>query len=407
MMRAFELAASQPWLMLPEHLENLLAIAERMGDPQALVTREGERLNKARTVTVRNGVAIVPVTGPIFRYANLFTEISGATSTQVLATDIQRALDDPAVRSIVLNIDSPGGVASGINELAELVYEGRKRKRIVTYAGGYLASAAYWIGSAAEEIVVDETAMAGSIGVIVEAVVQPDGPDKPKRYQVVSRNAPNKRPDVTTEEGRKKIGETVDALAEVFENKVARNLGVAAERIPEMGDYGGLLVGAAAVQAGLAHRLGSLEALITELAKPAATQPRKASMKVVKTTAELREALASGIDPNTIEVASVGADEIQAARTEAAVAERKRIQGISALASKGFEREVAAAIEAGTSVEATALQLLQAASDRGITLAGIVADSTRASASTPAGDDAASKERGAAVSAIVSGAKRR
>ncbi|HHX6389163.1 TPA: S49 family peptidase [Pseudomonas aeruginosa] len=406
-MRAFELAASQPWLMLPEHLENLLAIAERMGDPQALVTREGERLNKARTVTVRNGVAIVPVTGPIFRYANLFTEISGATSTQVLATDIQRALDDPAVRSIVLNIDSPGGVASGINELAELVYEGRKRKRIVTYAGGYLASAAYWIGSAAEEIVVDETAMAGSIGVIVEAVVQPDGPDKPKRYQVVSRNAPNKRPDVTTEEGRKKIGETVDALAEVFENKVARNLGVAAERIPEMGDYGGLLVGAAAVQAGLAHRLGSLEALITELAKPAATQPRKASMKVVKTTAELREALASGIDPNTIEVASVGADEIQAARTEAAVAERKRIQGISALASKGFEREVAAAIEAGTSVEATALQLLQAASDRGITLAGIVADSTRASASTPAGDDAASKERGAAVSAIVSGAKRR
>ncbi|HBO1458900.1 TPA: S49 family peptidase [Pseudomonas aeruginosa] len=406
-MRAFELAASQPWLMLPEHLENLLAIAERMGDPQALVTREGERLNKARTVTVRNGVAIVPVTGPIFRYANLFTEISGATSTQVLATDIQRALDDPAVRSIVLNIDSPGGVASGINELAELVYEGRKRKRIVTYAGGYLASAAYWIGSAAEEIVVDETAMAGSIGVIVEAVVQPDGPDKPKRYQVVSRNAPNKRPDVTTEEGRKKIGETVDALAEVFENKVARNLGVAAERIPEMGDYGGLLVGAAAVQAGLAHRLGSLEALITELAKPAATQPRKASMKVVKTTAELREALASGIDPNTIEVASVVADEIQAARTEAAVAERKRIQGISALASKGFEKEVAAAIEAGTSVEATALQLLQAASDRGITLAGIVADSTGASASTPAGDDAASKERGAAVSAIVSGAKRR
>ncbi|MFU4466518.1 S49 family peptidase [Pseudomonas aeruginosa] len=406
-MRAFELAASQPWLMLPEHLENLLAIAERMGDPQALVTREGERLNKARTVTVRNGVAIVPVTGPIFRYANLFTEISGATSTQVLATDIQRALDDPAVRSIVLNIDSPGGVASGINELAELVYEGRKRKRIVTYAGGYLASAAYWIGSAAEEIVIDETAMAGSIGVIVEAVAQPDGPDKPKRYQVVSRNAPNKRPDVTTEEGRKKIGETVDALAEVFENKVARNLGVAAERIPEMGDYGGLLVGAAAVKAGLAHRLGSLEALITELAKPAATQPRKASMKVVKTTAELREALASGVDPNTIEVASVGADEIQAARTEAAVAERKRIQGISALASKGFEREVAAAIEAGTSVEATALQLLQAASDRGITLAGIVADSTGASASTPAGNDAASKERGAAVSAIVSGAKRR
>lgn len=124
MSRALELAASQPWLMLPDALDNLLTISDRMGDPVALATKRGERLEETRRVTMRGNVAVVPVVGPIFRYANLFTEISGATSTQVLATDLQRALDDPKVKSIVLNIDSPGGVASGINELAEMIYAG-------------------------------------------------------------------------------------------------------------------------------------------------------------------------------------------------------------------------------------------------------------------------------------------
>lgn len=413
MLKAFELAAAQPWLMQPCALDQLLAIADRCGDPSALATKRGERMETARRVEVRDGVAVVPVTGPIFRYANLFTEISGATSTQVLATDIQAALDDPRVKAIVLNIDSPGGVASGINELAELVYAGRSRKRIVAYGGGTVASAAYWIASAAEEIVLDDTAMAGSIGTVVEAVVQGEDAKGAKRYQIVSRNAPNKRPDLGTEEGRAKIGETIDALADVFEAKVARNLNVAVEKIPEMGDRGGLRVGAAAVEHGLAHRLGSLESLITELAKPAANNLRKPSMTTVKTTAELHAAIAAGTDPSTIQIAT-GPDlaEAQAAaRAEGEQAgiesERKRLQGINALASKGFEKEIAAAINDGSSVEATALQLFRAAQDRGITLAGIKSDSTSTTTTTPAGDDAEATERKTASSWIAAGADKR
>ncbi|MFL7961612.1 S49 family peptidase [Pseudomonas kielensis] len=406
MPRALELAASQPWLMLPDALENLLTIADRMGDPVALATRRGERLEDTRTVTVRNGVAVIPVTGPIFRYANMFTEISGATSTQVLGTDIQRALDDPKVRSIVLNIDSPGGVASGINELAEMIFAGRERKRIVAYIGGIGASAAYWIASAAHEIVIDEASLAGSIGVVVEAVVESDAANGRKRYQIVSSNAPNKRPDLATEEGRAKIGETVNALGEVFVGKVARNLGTEAAKVPAMGDFGGLRVGAAAVESGLAHRLGSLESLITELAKPAITVPRKNTMTTVHTTAELRTALAAGTDPNTIEIAQAQQPDLGAVRAEGATAERERIKGINALASKGFEKEIEAAIDAGTTVEATALQLFKAAQDRGISLSAIKSDAQGVTATTPSGDGKQG-ERQAAVSAIVAGASRR
>lgn len=410
MPRAFELAASQPWLMLPGALDNLLTIADRMGDPAALETRTGMRLDNSRTVSVRNGVAIIPVVGPVFRYANLFTEISGATSTQVLATDLQTALDDPKISAIILNIDSPGGVAAGINELADQIHAARDRKRIVAYIGGTGASAAYWIASAASEIVIDETALAGSIGVVVEAVVGGEEGNGRKRYQIVSRNAPNKRVDLSTEEGRAKVGETVDAMGDVFVAKVARNLGVEPERVPEMGDFGGLRVGAAAVESGLAHRLGSLETLITELAKPAATQSRKYNMTTVSSTAELREALAAGTDPQTIEIAQANQPDLESIRTqsreEGASAERQRITGINAMASKGFETEIAAAIEAGTTVEATALQLFKAAQDRGISLNAIKADATGASTSTPTGD-AAQGERKAVVNAIVEGASRR
>lgn len=407
MSRAFELAASQPWLMLPAALDNLLAISDRLGDPMALEAKRGERLENTRQVTVRNGVAVVPVVGPIFRYANLFTEISGATSTQVLATDIQQALDDPKIKAIVLNIDSPGGVASGINELAELIYAGRDRKRIVSYIGGTGASAGYWIASAASEIVIDEASLAGSIGVVVEAVVEGENATGRKRYQIVSRNAPNKRPDLATEEGRAKIGETIDALGEVFVGKVARNLGVAAETVPEMGDHGGLRVGADAVKHGLAHRVGSLEALITELAKPAiTTNPRIHTMTTVTTTAELRTALAAGTDPATIEIAQASQPDLGAIRTEAATVERERIKGINALASKGFEQEIEAAIDNGSSVEATALVLFKAAQDRGISLQGIKSDAQGVSGTTPAGDSK-DAERKAAVSAIVVGASRR
>ncbi|PWY44416.1 S49 family peptidase [Pseudomonas sp. RW405] len=406
MPRALELAASQPWLMMPDALDNLLTISDRMGDPVALATKRGERLDETRRVTMRGNVAVVPITGPIFRYANLFTEISGATSTQILATDIQRALDDPKVKSIVLNIDSPGGVASGINELAEMIFAARDRKRIVAYIGGIGASAAYWIASAAGEIVIDEASLAGSIGVVVEAVIEDEKKTGRTRYQIVSRNAPNKRPDLGTEEGRAKMGETIDAMADVFVGKVARNLGVAAEKVPEMGDHGGIRVGADAVKHGLAHRVGSLESLITELAKPANTFPRTHTMTTVKTTAELRTAIAAGTDPNTIEIAQADQPDTAAIRTEAATAERERIKGINALAVKGFEKEIGAAIDDGSSVEATALVLFKASQDRGISLAGIKGDAQGVTGTTPL-EGGKAGERKAAVSAIVSGASRR
>lgn len=388
MIKAFELAAERPWLITESALDQLMVIADRMGDPEALETRLGRPLDNSQSAVVRDGVAIIPVTGPIFRYANMFTRISGATSTQVLATDIQAALDNPQVRGIVLNVDSPGGEANGINELSDLIYAARSKKPIKAYVGGMAASGGYWIASAASEVIIDDTGMAGSIGAVVEIKLG-DDKESGKRYQIVSRNAPNKRPDLSTEGGRAKIAETIDALGDVFAAKVARNLGVDPEDVPAMGDHGGIKMGAAAVEAGLAHRLGSLESVIADLARPAANQQRKPSMQV-KTTAELRAAIEAGTDPLTIEIAEpvmsepVDVDAIKAEASQAAVtAERERIKGINALAAAGFEEEVQTAIDTGLSVEATALSLYKASQDRGVTLGAIKSDAKSAAAASP------------------------
>jgi len=396
MSKAFELAASRPWLILPDSLDTLMSIADRQGNPEALEARLGRPLDNTRSVTMRDGIAIIPVTGPIMRYANLFTRISGATSTQELATDLQAALDNPQVKGIILDVDSPGGEANGINELADMVFAARGKKPIKAYGGGTVASAAYWIASAADELVVDDTALVGSIGVVVEVVTR-TAREGEKRYTITSSNAPNKRPDMTTEEGRGKLKQSIDALAHVFVSKVARNLNVDAEAVPGMGDDGGVLVGAAAVESGLATRLGSLEGLIAEMSKATSnpgfsfTNPRKISMTTVTTTAELHAALAAGTDPQTIQIAAAESVDVEAikaaAATEASAAavtgERERIKGINALATAGFEAEITAAIDSGASVEATALTLFKAAQERGITVQAIRQDAPSAVGTTP------------------------
>jgi signal peptide peptidase SppA len=407
MIDAYALASSRPWLIQEESLQTILAIAERFGDPEALQTRTGRPLDNARTVSMRDGVAVIPVTGPIFRYANLFTEISGATATGILARDIQAALDNQYVRGIVLDMDSPGGEATGISELADLIASARGRKPVVAYVGGLGASAAYWLASAAEEIVLDNTAMLGSIGVVMSWLdtSERDAKSGVRRVEIVSSQSPDKRMDPGSEEGRAKVQAIVDQLGELFVGAVAKNRGVARDTVINDFGRGGVLVGAAAKAAGMADRIGSLESVIAELAgsKPRSTPKRKNTMAdskgkvTVSTTADLHTAIAAGYAPEDISIAPAASaaatnDAIVAARAEgvaegtkasaetAVLAERKRIADIQGMARAGFDAELKAAIDNGDSPQAFALTLLTAAKDRGITLDAIGKDTPAAAA---------------------------
>jgi len=267
-MRAFDVAQSVPWVITEPALHNILRITNREDiDIAAVEARLGHTLDNSRTVTMRDGVATIPVTGPIFRRADLFTELSGATSTETMAKDLTTALDDPDVGAIILDIDSPGGEAFGVAELSAMIYAARGQKPITAYVDGLGASAAYWIASAADDIVLSTTAFVGSIG----AVIAVRDPTKAKSADIefVSSQSPNKRSDPTTERGKNQIQAIVDALASVFVADVARYRAVTEETVLSDFGQGALVMGQSAVDAGMADRIGSYESLLAHMAEKA------------------------------------------------------------------------------------------------------------------------------------------
>lgn len=261
-MRAWELAASVPWAMRPEMLETVLEVAARDGDPEAVALKLGRPLENTRAVTVRDGVAVVPVIGPLFRRANLLTQVSGATSVEVLARDLREAMSVQGVHSVLLDIDSPGGEANGVGELAALVYGMRAQKPVHAYIGGQGCSGAYWIAAACETVTLADTAQAGSIGVVA---VHRKGGDS-RSVEFVSSQSPYKRPDLETEEGRSQVQRVVDDIAAVFVRDVARYRGVSAEAVLSDFGGGGVLVGQAAVDVGLVDGVGSFEGVLARVA---------------------------------------------------------------------------------------------------------------------------------------------
>lgn len=276
MMRVLSRIRSTPWAIQQEALDTILEIAARENaSPQAVAEKLGRPLENTYDVENRDGVAVLHVVGPLFRYANMFTALSGATSYDLLARDFAKAVDDPNIRSIVLNIDSPGGEAAGVSEFADQIASARGIKPIVAYVDGSAASAAYWIASAADEIVANDMAVIGSIGVVasVDDTRERDAKAGVKRYEIVSAQSPDKRLDVATDDGRAKIQALVNSLADIFIDKVAQNRGVDREAVLKNYGQGGVLVGQAAVGAGLADRLGSFEGVIAKLQGRVVTGP--------------------------------------------------------------------------------------------------------------------------------------
>lgn len=247
---------TESWLITEEMLNTIISIANRT-QPEAIEFKEAESKTEKHCVKVRGNVGIIDIKGPIFRYANLFTKISGATSVADVSKQFQEVLDDPSIKTIILNIDSPGGQANGINELAEAIFAARQQKKIVAYVGGSGTSAAYWIASAAGEIIVDDTAILGSIGVVLSVRRKNNS-----ELEFVSSRSPEKRLNPETEEGRKKIIEFLDSLADVFIEKVARNRNTSVDTVRDKFGQGGLVVGAKAVALGMADKLGSFETII-------------------------------------------------------------------------------------------------------------------------------------------------
>ncbi|MBK6423883.1 MAG: hypothetical protein IPF77_17060 [Gemmatimonadetes bacterium] len=101
--------ATAHWAISEDALRTMFAVAYRKaGDLEAIAAQLGRPLDHAYAVEVRDGVARLPIRGPMFRYANLFSLVSGTTSAGSSRATSQVAMD-PSVGRVVLDLDGPGG----------------------------------------------------------------------------------------------------------------------------------------------------------------------------------------------------------------------------------------------------------------------------------------------------------
>jgi ClpP class serine protease len=265
-----------PWAVEPGVLDQVHAIYQRHVSQQRadLATIEanlGRPLdNKAPSYQVMpNGVAVLTVSGVMAPRMNMLMQVSGGISTQHLTAQLEAIAADPSARSALIVWDSPGGNVLGVPAARDAMRRLADAKPTASLVQGMMASAAYWVGSAARAVYVEgATDLVGSLGVVQRLSWEPASPTAMElvrgRYKRVSVNGAAPSAEVIAHhEGQ------LDYLYTLLVDDVAQHRGVSAERVQEDMADGRTFVGRQAIAAGLADG----EATISELAQRLSEAP--------------------------------------------------------------------------------------------------------------------------------------
>lgn len=225
--------SSELWLMDPAALH---AMIDEVSTAMQLANNSSLRAALRTDVSpepmgLDDGVAHIAIRGPMMRRVPAMLAAFGveATSTLEARRQVELAAADPAVKEIVLHIDSPGGAVAGTVELADAVFEARKSKNVRALGEGTVASAAFWVASQADQFEVERSTAVGSIGVFAK-VLDTSALAEGAGVQVhVVRSGAHKgagEPGTqVTEEHLSAMQSNVDQLAGMFFDAVERSRG--------------------------------------------------------------------------------------------------------------------------------------------------------------------------------------
>lgn len=271
-MTLFELLTS-PWAILPDSLREMQLIyaahqKSESADIAGIEARLGRPLvNEAQPYVVHEGgIAVLGIDGPIAPKANLFTQVSGGASAQLLTRQVEGALADTRVKGLVLAIDSPGGSVFGTPELAAAVRRAADVKPVAAVSEATITSAAYWVGSAANAVYLSgPTVEAGSIGVY--ARMQLSAPDpgtleftRGKYKRGGLNGAPPSAEYMADFEGK------LNYLYSVFVETVAAHRGVSVQQVLDRMADGRVFIGQQAIDAGLADGFATVADVVEQMA---------------------------------------------------------------------------------------------------------------------------------------------
>jgi signal peptide peptidase SppA len=184
---------------------------------------------------VIDGIAIIPIQGVLTKKESWMSAFSGCSSYDLIGRYLQDAVNDAAVRGILLQVDSPGGETTGCLELSDYIYSLRGAKPIYAIADDFAFSAAYALTSAADKIFVTRMGSVGSVGVVVLHVEDSKFNDQQGfKYTFIFQGA--KKVDANpheplSERAEKDIQSEIDRQYKQFVETVARNRKADSEKI--------------------------------------------------------------------------------------------------------------------------------------------------------------------------------
>lgn len=209
-------------------------------------------------------VGVIPLRGVIGKGLSRLEALTGAADVDEFTTALEMLEDDEEVEYIVVDISSPGGTVTGVEEAASML--ARSSKKTIAFTDTEAASAAYWIGSAADRFVATPSATVGSIGVYMAI------PDYSKAFEMqgvrmdVIKSGTLKGAGIPgtslSDAQRADLQAQVEAIHSEFKESVRRKRRMTKDEDME----GQVFSGRQAAQKGLVTGLGtSLAALIADL----------------------------------------------------------------------------------------------------------------------------------------------
>lgn len=226
----------------------------------------------ARDYEISNGIAIIPVVGTLVRRTVGLEAQSGLTSYGLIGERLDAALQDSAVKGILLDIDSPGGEAGGVFDLADKIFAARKVKPIWAVANDEAFSAAYAIAAAADRIYLSRTGGVGSIGVIAvhldQSVAEADAGLKYTAIYAGEHKNDLSPHEPLSDPARAQLQAEVDRVYELFVTTVARMRGLELTAIKAT--EAALYFGDQSIAVGLADRIGTMGDALSDFTKKVA-----------------------------------------------------------------------------------------------------------------------------------------
>ena len=277
---ALDLDPSMPWA-IDEALLGPLNESLRGGLPdlsdetvrQALAAIEAASGDAASRHSSEGGpVGVVRIRGIIQPRPTFFSLMFGGGGGGLvgLRRELQALVDNEAISTIVLDIDSPGGSVALVAETADFIAEVAAVKTVIAVSNVGMASAAYWLGSQATELVVTPSGRVGSIGTVLCHYDFSQANEKQgvvRTYIHAGKYKVEGNADEPLDgEAEAELQRGVDDYQALFTAAVARGRGVSEATVDEEFGQGRMFTAQRAVDAGLADRVASLDEVLAELA---------------------------------------------------------------------------------------------------------------------------------------------